>query len=157
MLFRSKTPKNARVEILLGGAGAARQSKFETPHVGGFFTLSVVAGSFDAAQLRRLARLMEFQSRMLDKGLGQTYETAHAQLVLDCAKSVAKRDDMKRAGQLQPLSEASQIAADKLFVETVFKLCDGLEARLESYRNATEAKQRKMFELWRGSEKDLQR
>ncbi len=151
-----KTPKNARVEILLGGAGAARQSKFETPHdVGGFFTLSVVAGSFDAAQLRRLARLMEFQSRMLDKGFGQTFEAAHAQLVLDCARSVAKRDDLKRAGQLQPLPAASQIAADKLFVETVFRLCDGLEAKLETYRDAPEANRRKMYELWRASERDL--
>jgi len=148
-----KTPQTARIEILRGGAKAARRSEFKTLEANGLFTLSVVSDSFDAAQLRRLARLVEFHSRLLDRGLDQTYEAAHAQLVLDCAKSVAKRDEMKRTGKLRLLPEASQAAADKLFVETVLKLCSGLEATVQSYQNTTDATRRKVFALWQASEK----
>jgi hypothetical protein len=74
---------------------------------------------------------------------------------LSCAQAVANRDNLRRAGKLELLPEPSQAAADKLFVETVFKLCDGLEAKMQSYQNATDLKRRKVFELWQASEKDL--
>ncbi len=151
-----KTPKNARVKILLGGAKAVRPDELEIPRATEPVTFLVISKSFDPAQNRRLARVLAFQGKLFKERLEETYEAAHAGLILDCARAVADRDELRRAGKLTLLPEPSQAAADRLFDETVFRLCDGLEAKLESYRNSAVAKQRKMFELWRASERDLQ-
>jgi hypothetical protein len=150
-----KTPKNARVEILLGVAKSARHDELEIPRVNEPATFLVLSKSFDDAQTRRLGRVMAFQGRLFKERLDESYEASHAGLVLGCAQAVANRDNLRRAGKLELLPEPSQAAADKLFVETVFKLCDGLEAKMQSYQNATDLKRRKVFELWQASEKDL--
>jgi hypothetical protein len=93
----------------------------------------------------------KFHARLVAKQFDESYEAAHARLILDCAHALFRRNAMRRAGSLQLLPEASQIAADKSFVETVLKLCDGLEATLKSYQNTTDTKRRKLYELWRVS------
>jgi len=146
-----KTPKKARVDIFLGGAKGGRRDEVKIPQSAGPFPPLVVSGGFDETQLGRLADVMEFHSRIRDRGYGEIYEAAHAQLILDCAQAVAKRDGMRQEGKLRLLSEPSQTAADKLFFGTVTKLCDGLEATLNSYQNSKDAKQRKFFKLWQES------
>ena len=85
--------------------------------------------------------------------LDESYEAAHARLVLDCAEAAATRNSLLREGKLPLLPEASQVAANQLFVETVLKLCSGLEATLNSYQATTDAKRRKTFELWQATER----
>jgi len=153
-LAHNRTPENARVEILLGGAKSARgvAAKLTAAESGLVPDLSY---KFDPALAARLAQVREFHTRLVAKRLGESYEAAHAKLILDCAQAVATRNELLRAGKLKLLPEPSQAAADRLFFETVFKLCSGLEATLQSYQNSTDTRQRKMFELWQASQKDL--
>lgn len=148
-----KTPENARVEILLGSAKPGRRKAARASAEAKSVSSSDLSLKFDSARAARLTHVCGFRAELVAERLGESYEAAHAKLILDCAEAVAKRDNLRRAGKLQLLPEPSQAAADKLFDETVFKLCDGLEAKLQSYQNATEARQRRVLELWQASGK----
>ena len=143
-----KTPDHAQIEILLGGAKSSRHGGAKTASVAEPGLLPDLPKRVDPGLASRVARVRGFHAKLVAKRLGESYEAAHAGLVLDCARAVATRDELQRMGKLQWLPEASQLAADNLFAETVLKLCDGLEATLKSYQNATDAKRRRVYELW---------
>ena len=47
-----------------------------------------------------------------------------------------QRRQLIESGKIKPLPAASEAAADRCYVETATKLCDGLEAVLKKYENA---------------------
>jgi len=52
--------------------------------------------------------------------------------------------------KLEKLSGASQRAADESYVSTTMKLCDGLEKTVASYKEAEDARQKQVYDLWLG-------
>jgi hypothetical protein len=64
---------------------------------------------------------------------------------------VTTRQELLRAGKIHPLPEASQIAADRSYAETVAKLCDGLESVMKSYEQSPDSAHQKTLQLWRES------
>ena len=96
----------------------------------------------------RAARVRAFRSRLVAVGWGKSYEAAHAQLILEAVRAAHEHQSMLAAGKLPPLPEVSQAAADKSYLDTAAKLCDGLDVLLKSYRQSADAHAKKVFDLW---------
>ena len=143
-----KTPNIARVEIFLGGAKtSSRQLAKRAPvrdRKGE--TARTVVG--DAALDKRVARVSEFHRQLLAARFAKTYEAAHARLIVDFAEVTAARQELLVAGKIRRLPEVSESAADKSYRDTLVKLCDGLDAVLQSYEHSPEPVRRKLFQLW---------
>jgi len=149
MLPYHSTPETARVSIGLGDAGAAWSSTSKR-------LLTPVAAEKATETWRpsdaRLARVVEFHRRLVAARLGEGYEAAHAKLVLDCARAATERRELAQAGKLRVLPGTTQAAAEKLYGDTVAKLCAGLEATLKSYQSGANPAKREVFKLWQASE-----
>ena len=143
------TPDGARVSIRLGDAGAARSltSRLLPAPV----AVEKATETWRASETG-LARVVESHRRLVAARLGEGYEAAHAKLVLDCARVAAERRELSKAGKLHVLPEATQAAAEKLYGDTVAKLCTGLEATLKSYQSGANPAKREVFKLWQASE-----
>jgi hypothetical protein len=148
-LAYNRLPKLARVEIQLG-----RQPGIRPANSKNWPTAVAVQGQgservkFNASLDVRLARVANFHQRLVAARLNESYEAAHAMLVLDCARVAVARAELRKAGQLRALPEASQVAADMSYGETVRRLCDGLEVVMSSYATSTNATRQKVFGLW---------
>lgn len=146
-LAYNQTPDTARVEIFLGGAkpSSGRLRKPSAPES----NFSVVeAGENDLASEKRVERVREFHRRLVASRLGQTYEAAHAKLILDFAEAAFARRELMLAHPVRRLPEPSQSAADKSYAETQLKLYDGLDSVLKSYEHSPDTARKKMFQLW---------
>jgi hypothetical protein len=147
-LAYDKTPDIARVEILLGEAKpSSRQLAKSAPALEPQDQTGKTVVS-DTQVEKRVDRVREFHRRLVAGHLGETYEAAHARLVLDFAEVTATRRELLRADKIRRLPEPSQTAADKSYDETLAKLCGGLDSVLKSYERSPDASRRKMFQLW---------
>ena len=155
-----KTPEVARVEIVLGDGRPAGRASSQTrassgiaEHLGLQGRSSVRAGSAPAgagleALEKRAARLLEFERRLAARGLGSTCAAAHARLAADSVAAAGLRRRLVEDGSIKPLAAASEAAANRVYVESATKLCNGLEAVLKGYEKAGDRKQRKIWEAW---------
>lgn len=101
---------------------------------------------------QNLARVGTFWKTLALSGQGDTYEAAHARLVVDCVASIQERMRLKRSGALAPLPAASQQAADRLYLDTADKLALGLARVLDGYATSADAGKRRLNEVWRSCE-----
>ena len=148
-----KTPDVATITITLGGGKGTlpltnvkdgKRAATAGPEHG---TTSPVFEALDA----RASRVSAFRSRLEAAGLGSSMEAAHAQLILNAVSATHERQDLLAKGKLPPLPEASEAAADQSYIDAANKLCDGLAALLQSYKNSADERARKIVELWRAS------
>jgi hypothetical protein len=117
-------PDEARIQILLGHAKAAKSQRKEENRA----PATVHADDARLAALdARAARAAEFLRRLVVAGQGAGYQAAHAQLAIDMVRVTHERFQLLRAGKLKTLPEPSQSAADKLYIDTANRLFDGLE------------------------------
>jgi len=145
----NKTPRAARVEIVLGGAKSAAKKKARVASREAAADAEKVTGAADLAVLeKRAARLREFEKRLASAGLGSSYEAAHARLAAECVAAVSQRRQLIAAGKVKPLPDGREAAADRSYVVTATKLCDGLEALLKGYEQAEDRMQRKIYAAW---------
>jgi hypothetical protein len=159
----STTPGLAKVEIVLGGAtikGGRASSRAQTPPSNlesqgsrgrspSPFGEAPLSASADLATLnKRAVRMQRFERRLTGAGLGASYEAEHARLATDCIAAVRERRELIKDGKIKPLPQAREAAADRCYVETATKLCDGLEVVLKKYENAGDPQQRHIYELW---------
>jgi hypothetical protein len=98
--------------------------------------------------LDRAARLRRFNQGMVAAGLGDAYEAAHARLAVNCLLAAHERTALLAAGKLTALPPRSQAAADKLYLSTVTKLCDGLEKLLNSWKDSGDSRKKQIYGLW---------
>ena len=103
---------------------------------------------FSPGLAARVAKVRAFHARLLTAGLGESYEAAHAQLILDAIRAAHERQNLLAAGKLPHLPEVSQTAADRSYVETTTRLCEGLEALMKSYERSSDERARRIFGLW---------
>lgn len=156
-LSYSNLPDVARVRIARGGA------TLETPLSAGETTRGLSAeldpaalSAFGAATNRdaeHLAKRIDTFARLLAASeLRGVYERAHAQLAIDAINTIAARRQLLDSGKLVPLPEPAKSAADKAYVDTALKLCQGLELRLRTYEKSGEPEKSRIFEIWMKSE-----
>jgi len=158
-----KTPELARVQIVfgeakpMGGRAASRaQSSPVTQENQGLrgrspSLVGEVASSppGDLAALeKRAVRLRDFERRLETAGLRASYEAEHARLAAECVAAVGLRRQLIERGQIKPLADAREAAADRSYVDTATKLCDGLEALLKTYGNLGDRQRTLVYGLW---------
>jgi hypothetical protein len=98
--------------------------------------------------LDRAARLRRFHEAMVAAGLKDGYEAAHARLVVNCLLAAHERAELLAAGKLTALPPRSEAAADKLYLSTPMRLCDGLEKLLNASKGSSDARKRQVYGLW---------
>lgn len=147
-------PANARIQIALGGAAfepmdtnSALQIQKARPAP----PKNETRPSEPATLNERVARMGRFLDRLAAAGQGNGYEAAHARLVLRFSSVCEERQALLAAGRLARLSEVSQAAADRSFIDTAAKLCQGLEKVLEAYTGSADPLKKKMSALWEES------
>jgi hypothetical protein len=145
------TPDVAHIVIVLGGSNgrlprpaksAPRESTVASGQ--GMGESSSAFATLDA----RAVKVRAFHARLVAAGFGESYEAAHARLILEAVRTAHERQSLLAAGKLPPLPEVSQAAADKSYVESATQLCDGLAALMESYEKSSDERARKLFGLW---------
>lgn len=140
------TPDEAVIEVAMGGA---------RPSDPGW--ARIAARRADAPTASRpshtptLARVHAFHVRMVQAGLGDSYEAAHAALVLDFAGTAVLRARLLEEGAIPRPAEASRAAADQSYADTLAKLSTGLHNVLESYAKSEDARKRRVYEIWQAA------
>lgn len=105
-------------------------------------SLDVLKGSY--------ARLRCFHDRLVQARLTDSYEAAHARLAVEYVSVLAERRRLLSEGKIQPLPDtARQCAADRSYVETAIKLCDGLLNVVKGYERSEDARKKRVLELWK--------
>ena len=132
-------PKIVRLHIVLqgGSANVPEMQTEEKPRVvpakdDPFWNLTgiykeLVPDSPFPSELQELHKIGEFVQRLNERGLGESYEAKHAELIVDYIPAIRKRHELLKAGTLAPLPPASQKAADLLYFSTMVKLIQGLK------------------------------
>ncbi|HUZ47317.1 MAG TPA: hypothetical protein VMW54_11840 [Terriglobia bacterium] len=105
-------------------------------------------GNLDA----QAQRLRAFDHKLRASGLGETYEAAHAQLVVEAVKVIHERREMLAAGKLARLPAVSQAAADQSYRDTAAKLIEGLAAALKSDGSSSDPLRQRIFRLYSQSQ-----
>ena len=106
------------------------------------------------ALLDRAARLRRFHEAMVGAGLKDAYEAAHARLAVNCLLAAHERAELLAAGKLTALPPRSEAAADKLYLSTPTKLCDGLEKLLNASQGSSDPRKRQVYGLWIAAERE---
>jgi hypothetical protein len=101
--------------------------------------------------LAKVERVQRFHRAMLKAGLAEAYEAAHARLALRCLATTHQRAELLAAGKLARLPERSQVAADNLYLNTVARLCEGLEKALNAYAHAKDASKQQAYGIWKAT------
>jgi hypothetical protein len=138
MLPHDEIPDAAHVEIALGGATLGHRAPAPA---------EPARGATPPAD-PRAAQLTRFIEAANAAGYGDTYEVAHARLVLDCIHTIAARDELLAVGDLAKLPEASQAAADKSYRDTVDRLMQGLDAHLRKQAESADPAAQALGKLW---------
>lgn len=103
-----------------------------------------------------LGKIGALYARLVQAGLGESYEAQHAKLVVDSVMALRGRMALKAARKLPPLPPASQFAADKSYFDAANRLAEGLVNVLNSYATARNSRQRRVFALWQEVNQDQQ-
>jgi hypothetical protein len=143
-------PDVARIEIFLGGAKPGISSPQKT--------LSLMAEKRPEtakdlpAELKaldkRANKLKALHEDFVVEGLGESYEGAHLRLALNAIRTIRERRKLLSQGKIAPLPEPSQSAADKSYIDTAYRICDGLQSLLRSYENSTEPHKKLIYKLF---------
>ena len=120
-------------------------------YVGGELCSSLAAAQSSVAAPEPWEEVGLFAQRLRDAGMGASYEAAHARLVVDYVAAIRGRADLREAGRLTPLPPASQLAADKSYLDAANRLVQGLKRRVEAYEQSDDPAKQKVLELWRES------
>ncbi|MEI7552999.1 MAG: hypothetical protein WCL24_11775 [Verrucomicrobiota bacterium] len=143
-----QVPARAQIELLLGGATLAAAEPAAGPTAASS-PASLPGGPADLPALRaRLAKISRLQARLAAAGLGDGYEAAHARLAIECFAACEARRAAVAAGTATRLTDLALAAADHAYVLTVERLCEGLEAVLNSYAHAADPAKQRVAALW---------
>jgi hypothetical protein len=100
----------------------------------------------------RAAALRVFHQRLVDAGLGDSYEAAHTRLITACLATAAERVKRVAEGKFPALAPDSQKAADASYVEATARLRDGLEKAVLSYATSDDSQKQEIHRLWIGQD-----
>jgi hypothetical protein len=150
-LAYNQTPDVARIVISLGGGTPSPPEPVQTSAPTREAAAEQAIGESSPALVAleaRAAKVRAFHARLVAAGFGESYEAAHAQLILDAVRTVHQRHSLLAAGRLAPLPEPSRVAADKSYEDTAARLLDGLATVMKSYRNFSDPGARKILQFY---------
>lgn len=143
-----EVPQVARIRIALGGAKPPKAYREgDRFRVAEAPAREAFAGEL-ATLAARDAALRTWHRDAVKAGYGDTYEAGHARLAIDAIAAACERQALLAAGKLEPLPEESRAAADKSYVDTAVKLCDGFEKALSAGKDSEDAAKKRMWKLW---------
>ncbi len=123
-----ESQRRATIQILLGGAAAVPFAVHKPD-----YTLPAESEEYakawqpDLDSLKsRVARLRKLHGRLVEAGLGDSYEAAHARLILKYLAAFYDRLRLLDEGKLKPLPEPSRYAADKAYLDSATLLDDSI-------------------------------
>jgi hypothetical protein len=149
-LSYEQTPNVAQIQIALGGAKLGPPASLPTPQP--LKSLPAPKDDFwkgPLAELRlSVERLQGFYGELAKEKLAESYEAEHAKLVIDYVAVINNRIELLEKGKIKPLPETPQAAADKSYIDTAQKLCEGLEKVLESYAASDEPHKKRIYQIW---------
>lgn len=143
-----KLPETVCVEVLLGGAGASAPAftpeALERPEP----APEPVAGVLPQGAPERLQR---FLTALDEAEHRDSYEAAHARLVLDAARAAAGHKRLRAAGKVPELPEKSAKAAIAQYETAAVRLWEGLKKTLDGYSEAEGASHKTALTAWKKS------
>ena len=158
LLPYDETPAEAAILIVLGNAKAEpfepRKAAAALPQIAPADEVARLAQAKlekdpDLAALSSsLPRITRFHGLLVQAGLADSYEAAHARLAVECVAALHTRFRLEAEGKLKPLPEPSQYAADKSYIATALRLCTGLAKVLDSYGQSPDPGKRRLHSLW---------
>jgi hypothetical protein len=135
-------PDEARVTLLLGGARYSPPSLLSAPK-------HDRPSALDAGSVQ-VEKLSAFIRRLDAAGLLNTYEGAHALLVMQSVVTTSRREELVASGAIRPIQpKASQDAADRSYVAAADRLWVGLDRRLKADLTSPDPVKRKIADLWK--------
>jgi len=149
-LAYNQTPAVAHIRIRLGGSATSANAPTGPPSaekpkpVSNDMTAPSVLPSLNPMADKARA----FRARLLSAGLGDSYEAAHAQLILDAVRVARERQALLAAGRLPHLPDDSRAAAEKSYLDTVTRLSDGLAALMKSYEKSSDERERRLYKIY---------
>jgi hypothetical protein len=97
----------------------------------------------------KVARVRKFYDRLSAASVTDCYEAAHARLAVEYLATTCQRFKMLSAGELKLIpTELSQAAADKSYLVTTEKLCDGLALVIDGYKDSVDPHQQRVYKMW---------
>lgn len=103
-----------------------------------------------------VARILRFHQGLVSAGLANSYEAAHARLVVEYQAVTCTRFKMLSEGNLKRLSGQSQYAADKSYLSVTSKLCEGLKRTVNSYKETKDVHKKRVYTIWAATAQRLQ-
>jgi hypothetical protein len=103
------------------------------------------------ALVARVDRVRRFHRALVADGRADSYEAAHARLAAQCLEAAYQRHLGLASGQFTALPPRSAAAADRLYLSTVDKVCDGLGRILEGYGQSADPHRKQCHALWETS------
>lgn len=94
------------------------------------------------------ARIAKFASTLDASDSRNSYEASHAGLAVEAINAIVARKRLNDAGKLAALPEPTKSAADKLYVDTALKLCQGLEQTLNAYESSADPAKVAIYQAW---------
>jgi hypothetical protein len=150
-------PDNTSVIILFGNTKADhRTAAPSVPQttITRDFLQSVSDTSAGSEELKnRMIRQFDFYNRLIDRGLGDNYEAAHARLAFESFAAAYGRRKLLKEGKLQPLSGRSQEAVDQLYLKTAETLCTGIENAMKSSNQSITSQSKKISDIFQSIKK----
>jgi len=95
-----------------------------------------------------LAGIRGFHQELVSAGLADCYEAAHARLALEYQAVTGTRLKMLSEGKQKRLPGPSQYAADKSYLGTTLKLCEGLKRTLDAYKESSDMHRQRVHAIW---------
>jgi hypothetical protein len=143
-----KTPDRSVIQIALGSDehGLTFPEELPSPHV---YPASTSGLPEEYGTLEQRANTVRaFLKALEEAGLGNTYEAAHCRLAISAISVIPQRRALQESGKIEPLPDESRAAADQSYLDTAKKICDGLEATLESFVNSDDSGKRRIYRIW---------
>ncbi len=138
------SPSATGVFGVISDAAPSRGVQIVSAPAGGHGPGPILSEEHIAAEAKWLAFLRE----MTAAGLEETYEAAHARLILEAVEACRERKKLLVNGAIAQLPEGSRRAADQAYVDSALKLGRGLDAVLKGYRDSPDAQKSSVYAIY---------
>jgi hypothetical protein len=139
------------VHVQLGGIGEPPRQ--ETGSLASAWPTTAPGDADLAALARRVSLFRTLHDHLQQQQVPAEYEIGHIRLAAESLVVIQQRRKLQEARKISPLPEKSRTAAEKLYLDTATKLCDGLEKTLASYDQSPDETKQTIAKIWKEAKK----
>ncbi|MEW6238624.1 MAG: hypothetical protein AB1656_24840 [Candidatus Omnitrophota bacterium] len=143
----AETPDRAEIRIDLGEPHSLERSP--SPKEEAKPPLKKIPERLVALDNQAKNLLKTLYPKLMTNGQKDSYEVAHCSLAYEFVSAIHERLRLQEENMLPSLPEPSQTAADNSYYETAEKICQGLEAALDSYANSGDSRKKLVYAIWK--------